>query len=1739
MADEVPIASTHNEPEASRSLNSFLASPLIRITVVSVVGTLLALLVLTGYLQTALRDQAMARWIDDKSHALVGAAREVDGRLVMAQERLRFLAALPAFRAAPNPDLVDRHLNGVAEQADPQRRAAMDWLLQETEHGIRVLYLLLANGDFYLTHPFSTQQRVTTATLANRPYFQQARASGQLTLSDAFIGADGVPAVAMLLPITDDDGAVHSYLGGVFDLARIAEFIAAAVRPTAQEVDFLFDRNGRLITHHGEVTDSHWQVLNRPPLNARAATPSVPAEGDYPLTTEFLPGQGAEGGRRIIATTLRAGWRLGAVRDVASINREILPDLYRIVGMAALLLALINVLGIVVTWRIGSRWRAVQRAQAASLDGVVSEQKRAEAALRESEHYLRTLADGGSTLIWTSGRDRLCDYVNDPWVRFTGQARDAALGDGWMASVHPEDLQRRRRTFLRAFARQQSFSIDYRLRHADGGYRWVNDRAMPRYDSEGAFLGYIGFCLDITEQRRSAEAVAHEKAVFEAIFNGISDAIVYASVAREVIAINPGFSAIFGYEIGDLLGKKTAFFYASPMEYERHGGESFNSSVGHQEQPLEVLYRKKDGELFTGETLGSAITGADGELMGFIGVIRDISERKQAELAMAESEARLRTLTETARDAIVTVDTAQRIVYWNAAAEQIFGYPRAEVLGLALTRLIPEALRARHEEHFANACRSGRLRSDGTPVELTALTQSGEEIPVEFSLSTWEAQGERFFTSFIRDISQRRQHEATIRTLSLAVEQSPVSIVITNLEGEIEFVNQAFVDITGYEPQQVLGQNPRLLQSGETPHRVYQELWQNITSGQPWQGEILNRKKNGERYWEYARISPVINDLGDTTHYMAIKEDITQIKRSEQALRTSLRLRKTLSACNQSLVRSTSESAFLAELCSAIVSEGRYPFVWVGYAEDADAQTLRVQVQAGDDQGYLNQFDDRTRGAHIAGDAIRSRRPLLGHPAQQKPPQAWEQRGLERGFNSSIALPVVDEKHGLYAVLRIYGHNPTGFEGDEQALLRELAEDLRYGIVSHRVRTALDESAAQFRSLSEDSMVGVYMIRANHFVYVNPRMAEIFGYLSKDDLIGLSVAQLVAPADRARVLENLRIRLSGAMQSVHYEFNGQRQDGRLVQVEVFGARTQYGGESAVVGSLLDITERNRDTEHLRMLQRALEASNEGIAISDHRLPDNPFIYINPAFEALTGFTEDEVIGRNGRFLLGDNRAQPELNTLVQSMRQGRPAQVQLQNYRKNGAMFWNQLSVAPVRDDGGALTHYVSVVQDVTERRYYTQQLERLTHFDTLTGLANRNLLLDRLAQALIHDHREGRLTALLLLDIHRFKVLTQTLGTVDAERILVKVAQRLSEQVRKGDTVARTGNDQFAILLDNLVRESDLPVLAQGLLNRIAEPCDIGPEGLRISASIGITVAPADGDSAEQLLGNAHAALMKAYADKSNFRFFTPQMNTEASKRLELETDLRRAVDEQQFVLFYQPKIRLSDGQIMGAEALIRWQHPVHGLVFPDLFIPLAEETGLIRAMGDWVLQSACTFVAQLNLELSQPISIAVNFSVEQFKEADLVDKVAKALSDSGLASHLLECELTESLLMSDPEGAVASLKAIKSLGALVALDDFGTGYSSLSYLKRFPIDTLKIDRSFVADIPGDEHDVAIVKAVIALAETLGLYVVAEGVETLEQAQFLRVLGCQSVQGYYFSKPIPAEQFAALLRKQERYALA
>jgi diguanylate cyclase (GGDEF)-like protein/PAS domain S-box-containing protein len=667
---------------------------------------------------------------------------------------------------------------------------------------------------------------------------------------------------------------------------------------------------------------------------------------------------------------------------------------------------------------------------------------------------------------------------------------------------------------------------------------------------------------------------------------------------------------------------------------------------------------------------------------------------------------------------------------------------------------------------------------------------------------------------------------------------------------------------------------------------------------------------------------------------------------------------------------------------------------------------------------------------------------------------------------------------------------------------------------NEQIINAFQESEARLQTLLETSSEGLVIINpSGKVLFVNPA-AEMLFKRPAEMLLG----------------EEIGIPLMlGEFTEVEIPFA----DGSFKRVDMRVMEFAWQGNAAYMAFLKDVTDLRLAEERVKILYQAVEQSSAAIVVTDAQ---GRIEYVNSRYEQLTGYQSSEMIGQMPSYLHSGEMPIEIYRDLRAKINRGLEWCGEFINKRKGGDRFWERVSISPVKDENGQITHFVAVKEDISNRKHQEALLSYQANHDALTGLPNRSLALDRLKQDLCRAKRRNQRVGVMFIDLDHFKDVNDVLGHEYGDQLLKMVAQRLLDCLRESDTVARLGGDEFLVILPELDSPDHCSTIAEKLLNILEAAFIISGKEVFISASIGCTIYPDDGQDISSLLRNADTAMYGIKKEgRDGFKYYTPDLNAKAALRLSLAHHLRCALERAEIFAVYQPVISFATGQVVGAEALMRWQNVEHGFVPPDKFIPIAEETGLIERLGQWILQKACQETMAWHQQ-GFPLWIAVNLSPRQLRDLAFIDKVHQAIAMIGLNTNFIKLEVTEALLIEDIPKATQSLEGLHRMGIRLALDDFGTGYSALSYLRKFPFDCLKIDRSFIGDLPGQTEAITLVKTIIGMAQGLGLKTVAEGVETKEQAEFLLEQGCDYGQGYYFSKPLNAEDFQAFLCRQSKF---
>jgi len=802
------------------------------------------------------------------------------------------------------------------------------------------------------------------------------------------------------------------------------------------------------------------------------------------------------------------------------------------------------------------------------------------------------------------------------------------------------------------------------------------------------------------------------------------------------------------------------------------------------------------------------------------------------------------------------------------------------------------------------------------------------------------------------DITEQKKDADALLTLSTAIEQSPVSVVIADLEAKIEYVNPSFSETTGYTLEEVKGKNPRILQSGHTSKESYLAMWGALTHGRRWAGELENRRKNGELYWEEALIAPVKNAADVTTHYVAIKIDITKRKHAEIKL-----------AENELMYRSLFENNM-----------------------------------------YAVMLTDPEKGRVLA--ANRAAQNLLG----------WSEDALRQ---------------------------------------KERAELVDFS----------DPRVAQAMATRQ---------RAGHFI--------------------------------------------GEMTMLHAS-------GRKIPVELSSASFHTpNGQTLTSMVIRDLSERKHAEENLRLAAKVFIHAREGIIITDEH---GDIIDVNTSFTQITGYSREEVIGKNPRILSSGQQNDAFYAAMWKKIADDDSWQGEIMNRRKNGEIYAEWLALSTIRDENNKISNYLGIFSDITEQKEHQKYIEHIAHYDALTGLPNRVLLADRLKQGMVAAQRRQQPLAVAYLDLDGFKNINDTYGHSVGDKLLMQIAQRMKLVVRNGDTVARLGGDEFVAVLQDLSDiNSSVPLLLR-LLSAASQPVEVGELQLRVSASIGVSYYPqSDEIDADQLLRQADQAMYQAkQSGKNRYHVFDAEQDRSVRGHHEHLLRLQHALVQDEFELYYQPKVNMRSGKVIGAEALIRWQHPDRGLLSPAEFLTVAEGHPMAIELGEWVLNTALAQLAHWH-GLGFDLPVSVNIGARQLQQPDFIERLRLIMGHHPeVKPEYLELEVLESSALEDLNQVSGVMEACREMGIKFALDDFGTGYSSLTYLKRLPAHTLKIDQSFVHGMLDDPEDLAIVEGVLSLASAFRREVIAEGVETLAHGLMLLKLGCELAQGYGVARPMQAHE--------------
>jgi diguanylate cyclase (GGDEF)-like protein/PAS domain S-box-containing protein len=1032
--------------------------------------------------------------------------------------------------------------------------------------------------------------------------------------------------------------------------------------------------------------------------------------------------------------------------------------------------------------------------------------------------------------------------------------------------------------------------------------------------------------------------------------------------------------------------------------------------------------------------------------------------------------------------AVMVNETLPALLKYHAAWAEFVGFQKTQ-LDVAAKQAGVDYLKARHLGSLLIVL----AVSIALGIAVFATRETAREIAARIDaqneVTKLNAALEEKVTERTRELSEANKH---LNLQDAALEAAANAIVITDASGAILWVNPAFTTMTGYSREEAIGKNARLLKSGGQPEGYYAKLWATISSGNVWQGEIVNRRKDGTTYTEEMTITPVTHGVGNNveTQFIAIKQDITERRRAQDAMAESERRYRSLFDSNPlpTWLFARKSLKFLAVNEAAIRHYGfsRPEFL---------AMTIADIRPEADIPALLEDVAKRI-------------------PCHQEA-TTWKHR----------------KKDGTIIEVEIVAHE-MDFQGIDAELVavHDVTEREHAERATNLLAAIVDSSADAIISESLEGVITSW----------NKGADQMFGYTARE-AVGRHIT-LIIPPDRGDEEATILERVKRGDHIERCETVRFRKDGTPLYVSLTVSPVKDGTGRVVGASKVarGISERRQAEEALRQAEEKYRSIFEDAVVAIFQsTPAGRYTTVNPAMAQMLGYDSPEELIASitdiSQQVYVHPKSRDEFKRLLNE--QGTVRDFECQIYRKDGSKMWISANARAVVK-AGVLVGYDGMNEDVTARKVAEERVQFLAYYDALTGLPNRTLLQDRLAKALAAARRQKNKIALLYLDLDRFKDINDSLGHSVGDLFLLEVAERLKTWAREQDTVARLGGDEFLIMLTDVKDAPDAAVATERLMDAMTAEFVVQGHLLNIGCSIGISIFPEHGADAEHLIKNADAAMYGAKENgHSNFRFFTEEMNAQVVERLTLENSLRLSLDRKELFLMYQPQIEIATGRITGLEALLRWQHPELGLVPPDKFIRIAENSGQIMAIGEWVLRTACSQSRRWQDDGLSAVSIAVNVSAVQFRQEGFCELIRRVLDETGLAAKYLELELTEGLLLADAAVASSVLQELKAMGLTLAIDDFGTGYSSFSYLRQFRVSKLKIDRSFIRDVAVNPDDAAITTAIISMAKSLNLKVIAEGVETEAQMTFLRAHHCDEIQGYYFSKPLTVDKIADKLR--------
>jgi diguanylate cyclase (GGDEF)-like protein/PAS domain S-box-containing protein len=1282
--------------------------------------------------------------------------------------------------------------------------------------------------------------------------------------------------------------------------------------------------------------------------------------------------------------------------------------------------------------------------------------------------------DSVKTLVWMMDPDGVLTYLSRNVSHLFDEGTVLSFSV-YVESIHPEDSARVAKAFSQAIESLSEFQIDYRVLNRHGKVCWVTGSGAPRFSREGHFLGYAGALLDVTDRYEALERLAASEATHRLLTENSSDLISHhAADSGLYLYASPSFKRILGFEPSELVGVKSAFDYIHPEDKHFVEQEILRQlQTGAESKLIEFRLRNSKGDhLWVATNVKLLANPVSREKIGSVAITRDITAERKAREELKEREESFRSLTNLSSDWYWETDEQGRFCFRSQGDPTPTGLSAEQLIGKTLRDLAFDLNDPGLQQYFA-------VMADRQPFRDIRYRTIGPAPGTARHASIsgepiYQAGHFKGYRGIGRDVTDEVEKSARLAQLAeenrALVENSLDLIALLDPQGRFLRINAAVFDILGYRADELLGKPyAELVHPDELQH--IQSIDAGLRTGQNTTRDLENRwiRKDGRVI--YMSVSVRWSEHSQLMY--ATARDVTERYRAREALQKS----------------KDAQDAMLESIGDAF------------FAVNADWQVMYANRKAA-------AFVGTTTEAAIGRNLLDVAPDLLSSPSLPYYQKAMETR--KQTFFETYWEPT-----GVWVEARVY---PS--EDGLSVYFHDIS-------AKREAEIALRKSEQRFKNLFEHAGDSIIIADSSMRIHdANKRACEELGY-TEHELLQLSVSDIDGKAEYpASVLDDLR-----AGKSRLFPITKKRKDGSTFPAEVRISLFEEDGEEFFQANIRDVTEREQAQQKIReseqRFREVIEMTPAGYILADGagKIAD-----LNHALCGISGYSMEELVDQpieklfafcpwgGLAFIPGGPTATHGMEAVVRH-KTGEDIHVLFNGSIKRGA-------------DGYAQC-LTGLMTDITARKQAEKQLELLATHDTLTGLPNRALLNDRMQWMLESGPRNSSITV-MFIDLDRFKEVNDSLGHGPGDMLLCEVANRLRKALRPADLIARLGGDEFVVAAHCSSGKASAANIAEKLLAALATPINIGGHAVVIGASIGISMFPEDGQTEEMLFQAADIAMYRAkVAGRNDYRFFEPAMSVAAKTRMALEISLRPALARKEFELYYQPRIDLKTMSMVGMEALIRWNHPELGLVPPMQFIPIAEDTGLIEPIGQWVLEEACGQTRRLVDRFERGLKVSVNLSARQLRRHDIVSQVEAVLRRTGLPPHLLELELTESALIDDIEHSAEILKALKSLGITLAVDDFGTGYSGLAYLRRFPIDVLKLDRSFILQKDEGISSFDFIKAFVDMAHALKLSVVAEGVETGDVLEFLRSTSCDEAQGYFLARPLKLDAFEAYLSTQ------